>query len=88
VTKITKKCFQEVHDPFLFSAPPFTGPCRHASLIDGPSDRSTRPQHSRFALLRCAVWAYWFNDVFSRMAMHVPVHGMQGVLKSKQKRMP
>jgi hypothetical protein len=27
-----KKCFQEAHDPCLFSAPRFTGPRRHATM--------------------------------------------------------
>jgi hypothetical protein len=37
----------EVHDPCLFSAPPFTGPCRHASLIDVLLiDSPTRSTHA------------------------------------------
>jgi hypothetical protein len=42
-------------------------------------DRFARSQHSRSALLRCAVLAYWFDDGFSRMLVRVPVHGMQGI---------
>ncbi len=67
----------EVHDPFSFSAPPFTGPRRHAIAMDALTDRLTYPQHSRSALLRCAVLAYWFDKGFSRMLVRVPVHGMQ-----------
>jgi hypothetical protein len=43
--------------------------------------RLTCPQHSRSALLRCAVLAYWFYNVFSRMLLRVPVHGLQGFLE-------
>jgi hypothetical protein len=39
--------------------------------------RLTHPQHSRSALLRCAVLAYWSDNGFSRMLVRVPVHGMQ-----------
>jgi hypothetical protein len=74
----------EVHDPFSFSAPPFTGPRRHAMVLYALTDRLTYPQHSRSALLRCAVLAYWFDNGFSRMLVRVPVHGMQGVLGKAQ----
>ncbi len=47
-------------------------------------DRLAHPQHSRFALLRCAVLAYWFDNGLSRMLVRVPVHGMQGVLGKAQ----
>jgi len=40
-------------------------------------DRLTHPQHSRSALLHCAVLAHWFDKGFSRMLVRVPVHGMQ-----------
>jgi hypothetical protein len=43
--------------------------------------RLAHPQHSRSALLRCAVLAYWFDNDFSRMLVRGPVHGMQGVLE-------
>jgi hypothetical protein len=71
---------QEVHDPFSFSAPPFTGPRRHARVMYALTDRLTHPQHSRSALLRCAVLACWFEYDFSRMLVRGPVHGMQGFL--------
>jgi len=48
-------------------------------------DHLTHPQHSRSALLRCAVLAYWFDNGFSRMLVRVPVHGMRGVLESRMK---
>ena len=70
----------EVHDPFSFSAPPFTRPRRHAIVMYALIDRLTHPQHSRSALLRCAVLAYWSDKGFSRMLVRVPVHGMQGFL--------
>jgi hypothetical protein len=54
----------EVHDPFSFSAPPFTGPHRHAMVMYALIDRLTHLQHSRSALLRCAVLAYWFDNGF------------------------
>jgi hypothetical protein len=44
----------------------------------------THPQHSRSALLRCAVWDLWFNNVCLRMQVRGPAHGMQGILE-KQK---
>jgi len=69
----------EVHDPFSFSAPPFTGPRRHAIIMYALIDRLARPQHLRSALLRCAVLAHWFDNVFLRMLVRVPVHGMQRV---------
>jgi len=59
------------------SAPPFTGPRRHAIAMHAVIERLTYPQHSRSALLRCAVLAYWFDNGFSRMLERVPVHGMQ-----------
>jgi hypothetical protein len=73
-----------VHDPFSFSAPPFTGPRRHVIVMYALIDRLTHPQHLRSALLRCAVLAYWFDNGFSRMLVRVPVHGMQGVLGKAQ----
>ena len=47
-------------------------------------DRLTHPQHSRSALLRCAVLAHWFEYEFSRMLVRVPVHGMQGFLVKRE----
>jgi hypothetical protein len=41
-------------------------------------DILAHPQHSRSALLRCAVLAYWFDNGLSRMLVRDPVHGMQG----------
>jgi hypothetical protein len=74
----------EVHDPCSSSAPPFTGPRRHAMVIYALIDRLTHPQHSRSALLRCAVLDYWFDNGFSRPLVRVPVHGMQGVFGKAQ----
>src|SRR3989337_1481367 len=71
----------EVHDPCSFSAPPFTGPRRHAIAMYALIDRLTHPQHSRSALLRCAVLASWIDNGFSRMLVRVPVHGVPGVFK-------
>jgi hypothetical protein len=48
------------------------------------TDRLTHSQHSRSALLRCAVLAYWFDNGFSRMLVRGPVHGMQGFWKSQR----
>jgi hypothetical protein len=75
-----------VHDPFSFSAPPFTGPRWHAMVMYALIGRLTRPQHSRSALLRCAVSAYWFDNDFSRMLVRVPVHGMQAPFELKRTR--
>jgi hypothetical protein len=67
-------------DPLLFlhhrSQVPAGMPLTYALI-----DRLTHPQHSRSALLRCAVLAYWFDNGFSRMLVRVPVRGMQGVFE-------
>jgi hypothetical protein len=55
---------REVDDPFSFSAPPLTGPRRHAIVLDALADLFTHPQQSRSALLRCAVLASWFDNGF------------------------
>ena len=66
---------------FFFSAPPLTGPRRHASLTSGFSARFTSPQHLRCARAALAVWVYHF---FRVMLVRVPVHGMQGPLEGQQ----
>jgi hypothetical protein len=48
------------------------------------TDRLAHPQHSRSALLRCAVLALWFDNGLSRMLLRGPVHGMQGVFGKPQ----
>src|SRR3989304_287932 len=63
------------------SAPPFPGPRRHAMVTYALIGRSARPQHSRSALLRCAVLAHCFDNGFSRMPVRVPVHGMQALFE-------
>jgi len=68
------------------SAPPFTGPRRHAIAMHAVIERLTYPQHSRSALLRCAVLAYWFDNGFSRMLERVPVHGMQTLFELQRTR--
>jgi hypothetical protein len=78
--------FHEVHDPFLFSAPPFTAPRKHAIKFFPRSICSpTRSTHAPL-LLRCAVWDLWFDNVCSRMRVRGPAHGMQGVLGKYKKR--
>ena len=76
----------EDHDPFSFSAPPFTGPRRQAIGMHALIYRLAHPQHSRSALLRCAVLAYWLDNGFSRMLVRVPVHGMQALFKLQRTR--
>jgi hypothetical protein len=76
----------EVHDPCSFSAPPFTGPRRHAIVLYALIDIFAHPQHSRSALLRCAVLAYWYDNDFSRMLVRGPVHGMQGLFELQRTR--
>jgi hypothetical protein len=76
---------REIHDPFSFSAPPLTGPRRHAIVMYALIHRLAHPQHSRSALLRCAVLACWFDNGFPRMLVRGPVHGMQGVLENRVK---
>jgi len=49
-------------------------------------DRHAHPQHSRSALLRCAVLAYWFDNGFSRMLVRVPVRGMQVLFELQRNR--
>jgi hypothetical protein len=71
----------EVHDPFSFSAPPFTGTRRHAMVMNALIDRLTHPQHSRSALFRCAVPIVCFYNVLCRMLVRVPVRGMQSLFE-------
>jgi hypothetical protein len=77
--KISIVIIYDARDPFSFSAPPFTGPRRHAIIMYALIDRHAHPQHSRSALLRCAVLVCWFDNGLLRMLARAPVHGMQGL---------
>jgi len=79
-TSITIIC--DVHDPFIFSAPPLTGPRKHNSLSSGFSDRLTRPQHLRYAR---AALAFGFITFFESCLCAYLFTGWRGFLE-KQKR--
>jgi hypothetical protein len=76
--------FSEVHDPFLFSAPPLTSPRRH--------DRMSSVQHGDMAAhvrLRCARACMDLRSAGAAAGhvKRVPVRGMQGPFEVRSKKL-